>query len=486
MHRFDPCFLTTMRAPDAMPGCRYIGLSVRESLATCDVDIGSVEVAKALLSRRRPLRYGPMVALMRSALRHRVMIVADGEAWQRSHDAIIPQFRAATVARDHAPVIASVAEEVFAGLAKGADAVTIEVEPVMRTITSSVMSHVMFGKTLATADAGRLERLLNAATAPIRTGPCARVNEVLARAFGALKLAAWQPVAIPSAQRKAIEALLSWITCEVDRAELAGIASPLLQSLRERYAGLNRKEQTRRIAAEYAMLLIAGIETTAATLTFAVAEIANNPAIRDAVAMEARRQVGCSPSAGSSENLPLTHPYLHKVVREALRRHTIVPTMLRQAGNDCGIVAERPGSTQKAIVKVRRGSALRYLPFRDHMRASVWSEPYAFHPERFDRLTPEQKRSYHPFGFGPQSCPGQSMATTECILILQVLCRRFDVETKALTHAIPVQRNVMFTIRPVGVTVRIAASGDLTAPGADASCQVVRPADQERTCRQAT
>jgi cytochrome P450 len=475
-----------VRAPDAMPDYRYIGLSVRESLTTCDVDIGSVEVAKALLARRRPLRYGPMVALMRSALRHRVMIVADGEAWQRSHDAIIPQFHAATVARDHAPVIAAVAEEVFAGLAKGADTVTIEVEPLMRTITSSVMSHVMFARTLAPADAGRLERLLNAATVPITTGPCAHVNNALARAFGALKLAAWQPVAIPRLQREAVEALLDWITSEVDRAELAGIVSPLLQSLRERYAGLSRKEQTRRIAAEYAMLLIAGIETTAATLTFAVAEIANNPEIRDAVAMEARQQVDCPSSAEGAANLPLTYPYLHAVVREALRRHTIVPTMLRQAGTDFEIAADRPGSTQKAMVRIRRGSVLRFLPVRDHMRGSVWSKPHAFHPERFARLTPEQKKSYHPFGFGPQSCPGQPMATIECILILQALCRRFDVETKTLTQAIPVQRNVMFTIRPVGVSVRIAASAGPSTPVGGVSCPGVRPADQERACRQAT
>jgi cytochrome P450 len=46
-----------------------------------------------------------------------MMIVADGEDWERTRDAIMPHLSASCVAKDYATVIQSVAEQIFDELA---------------------------------------------------------------------------------------------------------------------------------------------------------------------------------------------------------------------------------------------------------------------------------------------------------------------------------------------------------------------------------
>jgi cytochrome P450 len=128
--------------------------------------------------------------------------------------------------------------------------------------------------------------------------------------------------------------------------------------------------------------------------------------------------------------LTIQYPTLYHVLRETLRRHTIVPTMLREAKTDLAIpgVKERRRAGCKPS-KIRRGSVLRYLPVRGNMRRSIWKQPHRFDPSRFAKpLTAEQKKNHHMFGLGPQSCPGRAMAITETILILKAFFMRFDLE----------------------------------------------------------
>jgi cytochrome P450 len=204
------------------------------------------------------------------------------------------------------------------------------------------------------------------------------------------------------------------------------------------------------------MMLVAGIETTAAALTFALAEIAGNPSVRDEVIKEARRE---EDAGHDYEALTVQYPYIYHVLRETLRRHTIVPTMLREAESDQELTATTAGVGGRETVKVKRGCVLRYLPVHGNMRRSIWEHPHRFDPSRFARpLTVEQRINHHMFGLGPQSCPGRSMAITETILILRAFFERLDIERKEITQNIPVVRTALLTIRPVGVTAKVTAA----------------------------
>ncbi|MGP8164972.1 MAG: cytochrome P450 [Steroidobacteraceae bacterium] len=443
-------------------GCRFAEFSVHRSLLGREVNVNSVGTARALFLKDTQRRYRPLAALVRSALGHRVMIVADGDEWKRTHDAIVPHLQAAPVARECAPVIKSVAERVFDELAERSGSagpvpapIDLDVEPLMRVVIASVMGHVLFGKALSLEEAQYVEKTLNAAAKEIRGRVPRMVNTVVATVLHMLNCQQHQIFMLPREQRKAVQDLLGWIGAKLDQAQLNRVPTPLLNSLKFRFADQRPARQRRSILAEFTMMLIAGIETTAAALTFAIAEIAGNPSVRDEVIKEARREAD---TGHDCDVLTVQYPYLYHVFRETLRRHTIVPTMLREAETDQELPAARAGADGRETVKVTRGCVLRYLPVQGNMRRSIWERPHRFDPGRFARpLTVDQRRNHHMFGLGPQSCPGRSMAITEAILILKAFFERLDIEHKEITQSIPVERNALLTIRPVGVTAKVIA-----------------------------
>jgi cytochrome P450 len=431
----------------------------RRGLFGSHLNVHSIETLRELMITRRPRRYKPLVALLQSGLRHRVMIVADGEEWQRTRDAISPALQARVVATDYAPIVQEVAAEAFSRLANraGDTAATagldIAVEPLMRTVTLSILGHLLFGRVLPLEEAALMESTLTTSTEGKVEGPAAWINRALGAIFAAFDAGDHQPVMFSRKQRSAIDQILAWIGNRIEEAKRAGLRPPLLEQLELRYASQCPALQKRSIVAEYAMLCVAGIETTASALTLAIAEIAGDDAVRDLVVGEVRRQHA---SGMISQQVADRFPYLHCVFRETLRRHTIVPSFLRETENDYAMTETHSGAGTQQTINVPRGATLRYLPVQGHMRRTVWTEPQRFDPCRFaSSLNSEQTLNYIPFGLGPQRCPGHAMATTEAILILAEFFRRFELEAKTLANGIPLKRNVIFTNRPVGVTARI-------------------------------
>ncbi len=425
--------------------------SFRRGLFGSDLNVHSIETLRELLIKQRPRRYKPLVALLRSGFRHRVMIVADGDEWQRTRDAVNHGLQAGVVATDYAPVVQQVAAEAFSRLATtGFD---LPVEPLMRTVTLSILGHLLFGRALPLEEASSMESALTTSTERKDGGPAAWINRSLGAIFAAVEMGDYQPVMFSRKQRKAIDRILTWIGNRIDEVRQAGPRPPLLEKLELRYASQRPARQKRSIVAEYAMMCVAGIETTASALTLAIAEIAGDDAVRDLVVREVRQQ---SASGLTAPQAALRFPYLHCVFRETLRRHTIVPTFLRETGEDYAMASTHSAAGSQQTVNVPRGTTLRYLPVQGHMRRAVWTEPHRFDPCRFaSSLNSEQALHYIPFGLGPQRCPGHAMATTEAILILAEFFRRFQLEAKTVANGIPLKRNMIFTNRPVGVTARI-------------------------------
>lgn len=69
-----------------------------------------------------------------------------------------------------------------------------------------------------------------------------------------------------------------------------------------------------------------------------------------------------------------------------------------------------------------------------------------FNPERFTAAeTAKRPRlAYIPFGLGPRSCEGASLAMVEAELILAILVRRFRFELVADHEVVPIERFVLW------------------------------------------
>ncbi|MDP5307163.1 cytochrome P450 [Paracoccus spongiarum] len=186
--------------------------------------------------------------------------------------------------------------------------------------------------------------------------------------------------------------------------------------------------------------IVAGHETTALTLAWALYLCAFDPAVQDRAAAEARAVLG--DRAATSEDLGAL-PLTLRIVNETLRLYPPAAFLSRTAqARDrlCGREV-RPGDTVMLPI---------YALHRHHL---LWDRPEAFDPDRF--ATTPDRYAFLPFGAGPRICIGASFALQEAVIILATLLARLRFE--ALPGQAPEPRMIL-TLRPHGgVRLRVTA-----------------------------
>lgn len=178
--------------------------------------------------------------------------------------------------------------------------------------------------------------------------------------------------------------------------------------------------------------IVAGHETTALTLSWALYLCAFDPTVQQAAAAEARAALGDrAATAADLRQLPL----VQRIVNEALRLYPPAAFLSRTArAHDrlCGREV-RPGDTVMMPI---------YALHRHHL---LWDRPDEFDPDRF-RTAPD-RYAFLPFGAGPRICIGASFALQEAAIILATLLASFRFE--AIPGRDP-QPRMILTLRPHG------------------------------------
>jgi cytochrome P450 len=166
------------------------------------------------------------------------------------------------------------------------------------------------------------------------------------------------------------------------------------------------------LADQVAIFFLAGHETSAAALSWALWLLAAHADVQDQVAAEAAA-FAAAPGFPALASMPVTRD----VVREALRLYPPVPMMVRQARQ-----AER--FRGRAIA---RGCQIVISPWHLHRHERLWDDPDAFRPDRWgmDAARASAREAYLPFSAGPRVCPGAGFALTEAAVILAVLLARW-------------------------------------------------------------
>ncbi|MDW4904761.1 cytochrome P450 [Streptomyces sp. ADMS] len=166
------------------------------------------------------------------------------------------------------------------------------------------------------------------------------------------------------------------------------------------------------------VFLLAGHETTATSLAFALHLLARHPEAR----ARAREEVDALPpgdpfTAATMDRLP----YLTRVLKETMRLYPAAPLMGRRAVE----ATEIDGHVIPA------GADVLLSPWVTHRHPAHWDNADRFDPDRF---TPDQESARHryawlPFGGGPRACIGRHFSMLESVLALAVLLREYDIET---------------------------------------------------------
>ncbi|KAL0863228.1 hypothetical protein Bca101_042346 [Brassica carinata] len=167
------------------------------------------------------------------------------------------------------------------------------------------------------------------------------------------------------------------------------------------------------------VLIVAGTDTTAVTLEWAMANLLNHPDVLAKAKSELNNAVS-SKGRLMEESDTSTCTYLNKVISETLRLYPAGPMLVPHASSaDCKV----------AGYDIPRGTWLFINAWAIQRDPKVWDEPEAFKPERFDH---EELKTYHgkflAFGLGRRACPGMGLAQLVLNLGLGSLIQCFDWE----------------------------------------------------------
>jgi cytochrome P450 family 135 len=221
--------------------------------------------------------------------------------------------------------------------------------------------------------------------------------------------------------REAIDRVDALVFAEIaDRASEAGgddILSLLLQARHEDGSPMSRIE----IRDELMSLLMAGYETTGATLAWTLERLARHPAALALTEEEA--------TAGGG-------PYTDAVIKETLRLRPALPIVAR------AVKAPFPLGEYVIPPSAKIMPAILLL----HHRPDVYPDPASFRPERF-LDSPPDPNAWIPFGGGVRRCIGARFALHEMRVVLSVLLTHVTV--RAVEPEAEAMRNRSVTLTPV-------------------------------------
>jgi cytochrome P450 len=205
----------------------------------------------------------------------------------------------------------------------------------------------------------------------------------------------------------------------------------LTMLLQARDAETGYRPSDEQIRDEIMTLFMAGHETTANALTWALVALAQNPDA-DAAASEAavRRD----------------RESLNRTIKEVLRLYPPAWIVGRETLRDVTLV---DGS------RILAKTTVFMAPLILHRRPDLFADPQRFEPDRWKRGDPPAF-AYVPFGGGARRCIGEEFALREMTIVLETLIRRFrfTLERDVIAMAPSV------TLRPAGpVPMRAVARG---------------------------
>ncbi|TXG57740.1 hypothetical protein EZV62_015569 [Acer yangbiense] len=202
-------------------------------------------------------------------------------------------------------------------------------------------------------------------------------------------------------------------------------------------------------------MLIAGHETTAAVLTWAVFFLAQNPSkIRKAQA-EIDSVLG---QERPTFELLKKLEYVRLIVMESLRLYPQPPLLIRRALKPDVLPGGYKGD--KDGYSIPAGTDIFVSVYNLHRSPYFWDRPHEFEPERFleqrkdvgiegwggfdptrspGALYPNEITSdyaFLPFGGGPRKCVGDQFAVMESTVGLVLLLQKFDVELKGSPESV--------------------------------------------------
>ncbi|MGB3514657.1 MAG: cytochrome P450 [Microcoleaceae cyanobacterium] len=388
------------------------------------VYVSSPQAQKEILTKDNNEYEVPGTEIFKSLLGEKSMIVLEGDRHRRERKLLMPPFHGDRM-RNYGDLICELSKQVANNLKVGE---TFIARNAMQEITMQVILQAVFGL----HEGPRLAQIkpliadiLDVTGSPLRAS-------ILFFPFLQQDLGAWSPWGKYQRQMRQLDELL-YAEIKERRAQVdpsrTDILTLMLLARDEAGQGMTDQE----IRDELMTLLVAGHETTATALAWALYWVHKQPEVYQKLMQEL-----ATLNADADPMTIFRLPYLTAVCQETLRIYPVGMLTFPR-------VPTKPVELQGYHLEA--GTIVLGSIYLTHHREDLYPEPKKFKPERFleRQFSPYE---YLPFGGGSRRCVGMALANFELRLVLATLVSNFDMRLADNRPVKPQRRGL--TLGPAG------------------------------------
>lgn len=381
-------------------------------------------IEKIFTANPKQFEVGKANRILRPTLGDNSLLLLDGDRHQRQRQLLMPAFHGERM-RTYGQLIDQITEQVTTQWAQGQP---FTVRPFMQEISLQVILQAVFG-----LHQGERFQQLKQLLASLLDLTSSRLGFALA-IFSALEydLGPWSPGGYFLRKRQQIDQLI-YAEIRQRREQPDPSASDILSLMMAARDEAGQPMIDEELRDELMTLLVAGHETTATALSWALYWIHRLPEVKEKL-LEELDTLGKDSDPSTIARLP----YLNAVYSETLRIYPVViiavPRIVKSPLHLMGYDFEPDTILAPCI----------YLT---HHREDLYPQPKQFKPERFleGQFSPYE---YFPFGGGNRRCIGATFALFEMKLALVSILSRVQLTLADNRPVQPIRRGV--TMTPVG------------------------------------
>lgn len=352
---------------------------------------------------------------------------ANGQDWEEQRAMVNPAFAHTNLKRVF-PAMEAAVVDLMATIAAMDRSRPIEVDPLMTHVAADIIYRTIFSVKLDAEGAEQIYHAFHRYQKNVQ--PAAMLKLYALPLLGYRRRATKAAAAIHAVFGPIVKARYDAWHGGTGKAQ-----ADILQSLLEaRHPRTGEPFSYEKIMEQVSTIFLAGHETAASAMTWALYLLAECPHLQDALVAEIERETGGAPIA--FEHLRGLNG-VRNLFRETLRLYPPVSFFVREV--------TAPTTMRDKLLK--KGAMIVISPWLIQRHQDNWKCPHAFTPERFDDPDEAEaaRRAYMPFGKGPRICIGAGFAQQEGMLILASVVRAFRLRYPDIPKPEPVSR---LTLRP--------------------------------------
>lgn len=347
---------------------------------------------------------------------------ANGEDWDNQREMVNPAFTHTNLKRVF-PLMEQAVEDLVAQMRALDLSKPVSVEPLMTHVAADIIFRTIFSVKLTAEEAHQIYTAFHRFQKYIQPS-------AMLRLYG-MPLFHFRRRAYRAAED--VHAVFAPIVRERYEAYHQrgehGPSDILLSLLEARHPGTGQPFSFDEIINQVSTIFLAGHETAASSMSWALYLLAECPHLQVALREEMQAVNGEAPI--DFESLKSLH-MLRNIFRETLRLYPPVSFFVR--------AVTKPTTMREKAMKP--GDMIVISPWLIQRNAENFPCPHAFDPDRFTQ--PDQaeacRRAYMPFGKGPRICVGAGFAQQEAMLVLGSIVRSFTLNCPSGRKPQPVSR----------------------------------------------